>query len=63
MESIDSSLSEQSIEDDDETIKTLVSWVKHHGGIVNVEIRRDRVTGVRGLYASEAIADDDTPIV
>ena len=34
-----------------------------HGGEARVEPREDKVTGVRGLYASENITDPDLKII
>ncbi len=56
-------LEDDSVKDKDLAIETLIDWVKSHGGICNVEARRDRVTGVRGLYSLIDIKDDDTPLV
>lgn len=58
-----SSLSQDSILDNDPKIRTLIAWVRAQGGICNVEARRDKTTGVRGLYSSVEIKDEDTPLV
>lgn len=49
--------------DKDEKIDQLLNWVRVNGGECNVEARRDKITGVRGLYASRAIKDPNTPLV
>ena len=42
----------ESVLDGDLAIKRLIEWVRQHGGLVNVETRIDKKTGVRGLYSS-----------
>jgi len=55
MEELDDGL--DSIQDEDERISALFRWVKMNGGSFNVEVRKDKVTGVRGLYAASEISD------
>ena len=44
-------------------MERLFEWVKVHGGETRVEPREDKVTGVRGLYASEDITDPNLKII
>lgn len=60
---MESLLSQDSVKDNDPAIEKLIAWVKMHGGICNVEARRDKITGVRGLYSLIDVKDEDTPLV
>jgi hypothetical protein len=51
------SLEDLSERDEDPDLKRLESWVRLNGGMTNVEARRDKKTGVRGLYATMDIND------
>jgi len=49
MEELDDGL--DSIQDEDEKISALLDGLKMNEARFNVEVRKDKVTGVRGLYA------------
>lgn len=54
---------QKSLPDSDAHIEALINWVKEHGGIINIEVRRDVKSNLRGIYASQDLTDPDTPII
>jgi hypothetical protein len=46
----------------DPKVTRAVQWVLEHGGIVNVEVRKDK-DGVRGLYSSIDLDTDEVPLI
>jgi len=41
----------------------MMDWVVEHGGVCNAETRIDKVTSVRGLYATKDFTEMTEPII
>jgi len=54
---------QHSFADTDPTIKRLFEWIVAEGGVVNCEARIDKLTNVRGLYASKDFNSDKDIII
>jgi len=52
-----------SVRDVDPKIEAMIDWVRLNGGLCHAETRIDKVTGVRGLYASRDFTDVTDAIV
>ena len=56
-------LSQKSVPIEDPALQRLYDWVKVNGGIINCESRADKITGVRGLYATKDMIDVTEPVI